>query len=123
MKGTKNNYLVFVLFMLLFYFANGIFWNIISVYLAGVGHSSEDSAAIISAASLFAMIILPVMGYVADRVKRMWSVLLVAVVISAGAALHAAIEVAMRPENTGKQIVVLLPDSGDRYLSTPMYQA
>ena len=87
MKGLKNNYPVFVLFMLLFYFANGIFWNIISVYLSGTGQSSEDAAAIISAASLFAMIILPVMGYVADRVKRMWSVLLAAVVISAGAAL------------------------------------
>ena len=42
--------------------------------------------------------------------------------ISSGAALHAAMELAKRPENTGKTIVVLLPDSGDRYLSTPMYQ-
>lgn len=42
--------------------------------------------------------------------------------ISSGAALHAAIELAKHPENEGKNIVVLLPDTGDRYLSTPMYQ-
>ncbi len=41
--------------------------------------------------------------------------------ISAGAALHAAVRVANRPENAGKTLVVLLPDSGDRYLSTPLY--
>lgn len=43
--------------------------------------------------------------------------------ISAGAAIHAVLEVAKRPENKGKNIVVLLPDTGDRYLSTPMFQA
>ena len=41
--------------------------------------------------------------------------------ISAGAALHAAAELAKRPENKGKKIVVLLPDTGVRYLSTPMF--
>lgn len=41
--------------------------------------------------------------------------------ISSGAALQAAVELARRPENQGKNIVVLLPDSGDRYYSTPLF--
>jgi cysteine synthase A len=42
--------------------------------------------------------------------------------ISAGAALHAATVIASRPENSGKNIVVIIPDSGDHYLSSDLYE-
>ena len=43
--------------------------------------------------------------------------------ISSGAALHVAIELAKKPEYKGKTIVALLPDSGDRYYSTPLFES
>ena len=57
-----------------------------------------------------------------DKARMMGHKEGVLVGISSGAALWAAIEVAKRPENQGKKIVVILPDGGDRYYSTPIFE-
>lgn len=58
-------------------------------------------------------------AYAASRLVATQEGLLVG--ISSGAALHAATQIAAEPQNSGKRIVVVLPDSGERYLSTELY--
>ncbi len=57
-----------------------------------------------------------------EKTKELARVEGILVGISSGAAIHAALEISKRPENKGKNIVVLLPDTGSRYLSTPVFE-
>lgn len=58
-----------------------------------------------------------------DKARKLAKIEGVLVGISSGAALHSAVEMALRPENKGKTIVVIFPDNGERYLSTALFEA